>query len=66
MVLDPKSRRHRPYRYRDGALHLLDQRLLPTEEVWVEYHDYQGVAEAIRTMVVLGAPEILALSGGGA
>jgi methylthioribose-1-phosphate isomerase len=47
-----------PYRYRDGVLHLLDQRLLPTEEVWPEYRDYQGVAEAIRTMVVRGAPAI--------
>ncbi len=48
----------RPYRYRDGVLQLLDQRLLPTEEVWLEYRDYQGVAEAIRTMVVRGAPAI--------
>ncbi|MCM2265410.1 MAG: S-methyl-5-thioribose-1-phosphate isomerase [Desulfuromonadales bacterium] len=48
----------RPYRYRDGVLHLLDQRLLPTEEVWLEYRDCQGVAEAIRTMVVRGAPAI--------
>ena len=48
----------RPYRYQDGVLHLLDQRRLPTEEVWLEYRDYQGVAEAIRTMVVRGAPAI--------
>ncbi|MHB8709928.1 MAG: S-methyl-5-thioribose-1-phosphate isomerase, partial [Desulfuromonadales bacterium] len=48
----------RPYRYRDGVLQLLDQRLLPTEEVWLEYRDYQGVAEAIRSMVVRGAPAI--------
>jgi methylthioribose-1-phosphate isomerase len=48
----------RPYRYRDGVLQLLDQRLLPTEETWLEYRDYQGVAEAIRSMVVRGAPAI--------
>ena len=48
----------RPYRYQDGVLRLLDQRLLPTEEVWLEYRDYQGVAEAIRSMVVRGAPAI--------
>jgi len=48
----------RPYRYRDGVLHLLDQRRLPTEELWLEYRDYRGVAEAIRTMVVRGAPAI--------
>jgi len=54
----PEAGGIRPYRYRDGVLHLLDQRLLPTEEVWLEYRDYQGVAEAIRTMVVRGAPAI--------
>src|SRR5512134_1693836 len=48
----------RPYRYQDGVLRLLDQRLLPNEETWLEYRDYQGVAEAIRTMVVRGAPAI--------
>jgi methylthioribose-1-phosphate isomerase len=48
----------RPYRYSDGVLHLLDQRLLPTREVWLEYRDYRTVAEAIRTMVVRGAPAI--------
>jgi methylthioribose-1-phosphate isomerase len=48
----------RPYRYRDGVLCLLDQRRLPNEELWLEYRDYQGVAEAIRSMVVRGAPAI--------
>jgi len=48
----------RPYRYRDGVLQLLDQRLLPTREVWLDYRDYLEVAEAIRTMVVRGAPAI--------
>jgi methylthioribose-1-phosphate isomerase len=37
---------------------MLDQRLLPAEEVWLDYRDYQGVAEAIRSMVVRGAPAI--------
>lgn len=37
---------------------LLDQRRLPTEETYVEYHDARGVAEAIRTMVIRGAPAI--------
>ena len=48
----------RPYRYQDGVLRLLDQRRLPNEETWLEYRDYQGVAEAIRSMVVRGAPAI--------
>ncbi len=47
-----------PYRYSDGVLRLLDQRRLPGEELWLEYRDYQAVAEAIRTMVVRGAPAI--------
>ena len=48
----------RPYRYHDGVLQLIDQRLLPNAETWLEYRDYRGVAEAIRTMVVRGAPAI--------
>jgi methylthioribose-1-phosphate isomerase len=48
----------RPIRYSEGVLQLIDQRILPTEEVWLEYSDYQAVAEAIRSMVVRGAPAI--------
>jgi len=44
--------------WRDGALHLLDQRLLPFEETWHTYTSAAGVAEAIRSMVVRGAPAI--------
>ncbi|WP_175653724.1 S-methyl-5-thioribose-1-phosphate isomerase [Pseudomonas sp. Marseille-P9899] len=44
--------------WRDGALHLLDQRALPFEETWLSYTDAAGVAEAIRSMVVRGAPAI--------
>lgn len=47
-----------PLEWSGGALRLLDQRLLPVEEVWREYRDYRGVAEAIREMVVRGAPAI--------
>jgi len=48
----------RPIKYSNGVMSLIDQRLLPTEEVWLEYTDYQSVAEAIRSMVVRGAPAI--------
>ncbi|BAU75620.1 S-methyl-5-thioribose-1-phosphate isomerase [Metapseudomonas furukawaii] len=48
----------RAIEWRDGALHLLDQRLLPAEEVWLSYHSAEGVAQAIRQMVVRGAPAI--------
>ncbi|KPW26805.1 Methylthioribose-1-phosphate isomerase [Pseudomonas syringae pv. aceris] len=44
--------------WRDDALCLLDQRVLPFEEVWHRYTTAEGVAEAIRTMVVRGAPAI--------
>ena len=44
--------------WRDDALYLLDQRVLPFEEVWYRYTTAEGVAEAIRTMVVRGAPAI--------
>jgi methylthioribose-1-phosphate isomerase len=48
----------RPIKYSDGVLSLIDQRRLPTEEIWLEYTDYREVAEAIRSMVVRGAPAI--------
>ncbi|WP_055137248.1 S-methyl-5-thioribose-1-phosphate isomerase [Pseudomonas corrugata] len=44
--------------WRDGALYLLDQRVLPFEENWIAYTSAAGVAEAIRAMVVRGAPAI--------
>ena len=36
----------------DGTLRLLDQRLLPQEEVWLEHESAAEVAKAIRDMVV--------------
>ena len=44
--------------WRDGKLGLLDQRVLPREETWLTYDSAAGVAEAIRSMVVRGAPAI--------
>jgi methylthioribose-1-phosphate isomerase len=37
---------------------MLDQRLLPHREVIRTYRDYRGVARAIQTMVIRGAPAI--------
>ncbi|GAB4172522.1 MAG: S-methyl-5-thioribose-1-phosphate isomerase [Geothermobacteraceae bacterium] len=48
----------KPLRYLNGKLQMLDQRRLPTDEIWLEYSDYRAVAEAIRDMVVRGAPAI--------
>jgi methylthioribose-1-phosphate isomerase len=40
------------------GVRFIDQRRLPTEEVYVVCHSYQEVAEAIRNMTVRGAPAI--------
>ncbi len=48
----------KPIEYVDGVCRMIDQRLLPAQEIWLDYTDYQGVADAIKTMVVRGAPAI--------
>jgi methylthioribose-1-phosphate isomerase len=47
-----------PLRWDGHVLSLLDQRLLPREEKWIACRSAPEVAEAIRTMVVRGAPAI--------
>ena len=47
-----------PLRWDDGALLVLDQRLLPGEEKWVRCETPEQVAECIRTLAVRGAPAI--------
>ncbi len=47
-----------PIQWVDGKLRLLDQRELPFAVEYVDYADYHQVAEAIRVMVVRGAPAI--------
>ena len=37
---------------------MLDQRLLPTQEIYRTYRDYRAVARAIKDMVIRGAPAI--------
>lgn len=44
--------------WRDDRLVLLDQRRLPGEESYLELHDVTSVGDAIRDMVVRGAPAI--------
>ena len=60
----------RTIEWHDGKVLMIDQRVLPLQYVILTYTDYQGVADAIRTMVIRGAPAIgaaaafgLALSG---
>jgi methylthioribose-1-phosphate isomerase len=52
--------RVRPFRYdrEAGEFHLLDQRKLPLEERWFVARDGADAADAIRSMVVRGAPAI--------
>lgn len=45
-------------RYEPGVLHLLDQRALPGETRWIACTDAPAVADAIRAMVVRGAPAL--------
>ncbi|MFK7824960.1 MAG: S-methyl-5-thioribose-1-phosphate isomerase [Oligoflexales bacterium] len=45
-------------KYRSGFLSLLDQRKLPTQEIWLDCRKLEEVAEAIETMAVRGAPAI--------
>ncbi|MFN2309100.1 MAG: S-methyl-5-thioribose-1-phosphate isomerase [Gammaproteobacteria bacterium] len=48
----------RAVEWRDDILHLLDQRALPGREAYLAFSDAAAVAEAIRAMVVRGAPAI--------
>jgi methylthioribose-1-phosphate isomerase len=47
-----------PIEWTDRGVVMLDQRLLPTEEVHYTYTSYRGVASAISDMVIRGAPAI--------
>lgn len=48
----------RTIEWRDDAVYILDQTRLPIEERYVACGDYLSVAEAIKGMVVRGAPAI--------
>lgn len=55
----------KPVYYENGALKMLDQTLLPTEEVTHSYTDYREIAAAIVDMIVRGAPAIGVTAGYG-
>ena len=48
----------RTIEWRDGEVRLIDQRRLPRQEVYRVCRNYRQVAQAIRDMVVRGAPAI--------
>ena len=41
-----------------GHVLMIDQRLLPRQQVFVKCRTYEEVADAIQTMVIRGAPAI--------
>jgi len=45
-------------KWTDNLVRMLDQRALPHKETYLDFVDYQGVAHAIRDMVIRGAPAI--------
>ncbi|HEV7672801.1 MAG TPA: S-methyl-5-thioribose-1-phosphate isomerase [Thermoanaerobaculia bacterium] len=47
-----------PLRWRDGALDLLEQTLLPLEETWLRCESPEQVADAIYRLAIRGAPAI--------
>jgi len=48
----------RTVEWKDNKVVMIDQTKLPNELVFVEYDDFNQVADAIRTLVVRGAPAI--------
>jgi methylthioribose-1-phosphate isomerase len=47
-----------PVKWNESSVLMLDQRLLPTEEKWLDLKTYEEVAAGIKDMVVRGAPAI--------
>jgi len=48
----------RTIEWTDAGVVMLDQKRLPADEIYHTYADYEGVAEAIRSMIIRGAPAI--------
>ena len=48
----------RTVEWQDGKVKMIDQLRLPSELVILEYADWHGVADAIKTMKIRGAPAI--------
>jgi methylthioribose-1-phosphate isomerase len=55
----------RTIEWHDGTVLMIDQRVLPLHYEIKTYTTYQGIAEAIHTMVIRGAPAIGAAAGFG-
>lgn len=44
--------------WKNDKVYMIDQRLLPVEEKFIEHSDYREVARSIKEMVIRGAPAI--------
>ena len=53
-----KTHSLRTVEWKDNKVVMIDQTKLPNKLVFVEFSDYQQVADAIKTLVVRGAPAI--------
>jgi methylthioribose-1-phosphate isomerase len=49
---------HPVVEWKDDKVVMIDQRLLPMEETFIEHNDYIEVAKSIKDMVIRGAPAI--------
>jgi methylthioribose-1-phosphate isomerase len=58
MQQQPRRTRVRTVEWNNGRVVMIDQRLLPSREVYRVYSDYREVARAIKEMVIRGAPAI--------
>ena len=47
-----------PIRWHNGTLELIDQRVLPDKNIWLSFTDAAETSDAIKEMVVRGAPAI--------
>ena len=48
----------RTVEWKNDSVVMIDQTKLPGELVFVKYTDYNDIADAIRTLIVRGAPAI--------
>ena len=54
-----------PLQWKNDRVFMLDQRILPEKELYLECRTYQDVAHAIKCMVVRGAPAVGVAAGMG-
>src|SRR6516165_3926120 len=56
--MDNRGTTFKTIEWTDDGVRMIDQTRLPAQELYRNYTDYLSVAEAIRSMVIRGAPAI--------